>query len=53
MKRSFNQAKSRLMRRHGRVSGVQVVRRYSSGRIKYRAMYVQIGNPVVSSIDRT
>jgi hypothetical protein len=38
---------------HGRVSGVQTVRRYSSGRIGYRAMYVRIGNPVVCSIDRT
>jgi hypothetical protein len=28
------------------------VRRYGSGRIEYRAMYVRIGNPVVCSIDR-
>jgi hypothetical protein len=33
--------------------GMQAVRRYSSRRIGYRAMYVQIGNPVVCSIDRT
>jgi hypothetical protein len=38
---------------HGRVSGVQTVRRYGSRRIGYRAMYVRIGNPVVCSIDRT
>jgi hypothetical protein len=38
---------------HGRVSGVQTVRRYSSRRIGYRAMYVRIGNPVVCSINRT
>jgi hypothetical protein len=31
---------------------VQAVRRYSSGQIGYRAMYVRIGNPVVYSIDR-
>jgi hypothetical protein len=36
---------------HGRVSGAQAVRRYSGRRIGYRAMYVRIGNPVVSSID--
>jgi hypothetical protein len=29
------------------------VRRYGSGRIGYRAMYVRIGNLVVCSIDRT
>jgi hypothetical protein len=33
--------------------GVQAVRRYGSGQIRYRAMYVRIGNPVVCSIDRT
>jgi hypothetical protein len=33
--------------------GVQAVRRYDSGQIGYRAMYVRIGNPVVCSIDRT
>jgi hypothetical protein len=33
--------------------GVQAVRRYGSGHIGYRAMYVRIGNPVVCSIDRT
>jgi hypothetical protein len=33
--------------------GVQAVRRYGSGQIGYRAMYVRIGNPVVCSIDRT
>jgi hypothetical protein len=33
--------------------GVQAMRRYGSGRIGYRAMYVRIGNPVVCSIDRT
>jgi hypothetical protein len=38
---------------HGRVSGVKAVRRYGSRRIRYRAMYVRIGNPVVCSIDRT
>jgi hypothetical protein len=29
------------------------VRRYGSRRIRYRAMYVRIGNPMVGSIDRT
>jgi hypothetical protein len=38
---------------HRRVSGARAVRRYGSGRIEYRAMYVRIGNPVVCSIDRT
>jgi hypothetical protein len=33
--------------------GVQAVRRYSSGQIGYRAMYVRIGNLVVYSINRT
>jgi hypothetical protein len=35
------------------VGGTQTERRYGSGQIGYRAMYVQIGNPVVGSIDRT
>jgi hypothetical protein len=33
--------------------GVQAVRRYGSGQIGYRAIYVRIGNPVVCSINRT
>jgi hypothetical protein len=33
--------------------GVQAVRRYGSGQIGYRAIYVRIGNPVGCSIDRT
>jgi hypothetical protein len=33
--------------------GVLTVRRYGSRQIGYRAMYVQIGNPVVRSINRT
>jgi hypothetical protein len=33
--------------------GVQAVRRYGSGRIRYRAIYVRIGNLMVCSIDRT
>jgi hypothetical protein len=33
--------------------GEQAVRRYGSGRMGYRAMYVRIGNPVVCSTDRT
>jgi hypothetical protein len=33
--------------------GVQAVCRYSSRRIRYRAIYVQIGNLVVCSINRT
>jgi hypothetical protein len=33
--------------------GVQAVRRYGSRRIRYRAIYVRIGNLVVCSIDRT
>jgi hypothetical protein len=32
---------------------VQAVRRYGSGQIGYRAMYVRIGNTVVCSINST
>jgi hypothetical protein len=38
---------------HGRVSGARAVRRYGSRRVRYRAIYVRIGNLVVCSNDRT